>query len=76
MAAAEFTVQCSYSAWNYVIFAIQILFLCIGVGLAISVRNVPSLFNESRLIGWAVYNWAGQCVRGRRRGGSHRGPSG
>eukprot|EP00122_Pirum_gemmata_P008119 Pgem_evm2s7476 len=43
-------------AFEYFFFALQILILTCALVTAITGRNIPSAFNESKLLGFAAYN--------------------
>lgn len=42
----------------YLFFAGEVLFLAWGVRVCYNVRNAESLYNEARLISYAIYNIA------------------
>lgn len=46
------------SFWAYVILAAELAWLLVGVWLAVSTRNIPGDFNESKFIGMVIYNTA------------------
>lgn len=49
--------QCDYGSFNYALLAWVALTLAFGCALTFSVRNTPSTFNESKWIGFSIYNW-------------------
>ncbi|XP_014256186.1 probable G-protein coupled receptor CG31760 [Cimex lectularius] len=50
--------QCTYNWWDHSIAIGEVLFLGWGIRVCYSVRNAESLFNEARLISYAIYNIA------------------
>ncbi|XP_073993198.1 probable G-protein coupled receptor CG31760 isoform X2 [Rhodnius prolixus] len=50
--------QCTYNWWDHSIAIGEVLFLAWGIRVCYSVRNAESLFNEARLISYAIYNIA------------------
>ncbi|XP_011633891.1 probable G-protein coupled receptor CG31760 isoform X4 [Pogonomyrmex barbatus] len=50
--------QCSYNWWDHSLAIGEILFLAWGIKVCYNVRNAESLFNEARLISYAIYNIA------------------
>lgn len=50
--------QCSYNWWDHSLAIGEILFLAWGVRVCYNVRNAESLYNEARLISYAIYNIA------------------
>ncbi|KAG8037680.1 hypothetical protein G9C98_005891 [Cotesia typhae] len=51
--------QCNYNWWDHSLAIGEILFLAWGIKVCYNVRNAESLFNEARLISYAIYNIAG-----------------
>ncbi|XP_044579400.1 probable G-protein coupled receptor CG31760 isoform X2 [Cotesia glomerata] len=51
--------QCNYNWWDHSLAIGEILFLAWGIRVCYNVRNAESLFNEARLISYAIYNIAG-----------------
>ncbi|RKP17638.1 hypothetical protein ROZALSC1DRAFT_24007, partial [Rozella allomycis CSF55] len=49
--------RCSTSTWSAGIVGIRLFITLIAAVLAYTIRNVPSDFNEAKLIGFATYNW-------------------
>lgn len=50
--------QCCYNWWDHSLAIGEILFLAWGVRVCYNVRNAESLYNEARLISYAIYNIA------------------
>lgn len=50
--------QCSYNWWDHSLAIGEIFFLAWGIKVCYNVRNAESLFNEARLISYAIYNIA------------------
>ncbi|XP_070517627.1 probable G-protein coupled receptor CG31760 isoform X3 [Cardiocondyla obscurior] len=50
--------QCSYNWWDHSLAIGEIFFLAWGIKICYNVRNAESLFNEARLISYAIYNIA------------------
>lgn len=50
--------QCTYNWWDHSIAIGEVLFLAWGIRVCYNVRNAESLFNEARLISYAIYNIA------------------
>ncbi|KAL1115882.1 hypothetical protein AAG570_006171, partial [Ranatra chinensis] len=50
--------QCSFNWWDHSLALGEVLFLSWGIRVCYSVRNAESLFNEARLISFAIYNIA------------------
>ncbi|KAB0794215.1 hypothetical protein PPYR_13835 [Photinus pyralis] len=50
--------QCSYNWWDHSLAIGEVLFLAWGVRVCYNVRNAESLYNEARLISYAIYNIA------------------
>ncbi|CAH1399614.1 unnamed protein product [Nezara viridula] len=50
--------QCTYNWWDHSIAIGEVFFLAWGVRVCYNVRNAESLFNEARLISYAIYNIA------------------
>ncbi|XP_012273164.1 probable G-protein coupled receptor CG31760 [Orussus abietinus] len=50
--------QCSYNWWDHSLAIGEIMFLAWGIKVCYNVRNAESLFNEARLISYAIYNIA------------------
>ncbi|XP_063975887.1 probable G-protein coupled receptor CG31760 isoform X3 [Diachasmimorpha longicaudata] len=50
--------QCEYNWWDHSLAIGEILFLAWGIRVCYNVRNAESLFNEARLISYAIYNIA------------------
>nr|XP_018917299.1 PREDICTED: probable G-protein coupled receptor CG31760 isoform X1 [Bemisia tabaci] len=50
--------QCSYNWWDHSLAAGEVLFLAWGVRVCYNVRNAESLYNEARMISYAIYNIA------------------
>ncbi|XP_026667674.1 probable G-protein coupled receptor CG31760 isoform X2 [Ceratina calcarata] len=50
--------QCSFNWWDHSLAIGEILFLAWGIKVCYNVRNAESLFNEARLISYAIYNIA------------------
>lgn len=50
--------QCTYNWWDHSLAIGEILFLAWGVRVCYNVRNAESLYNEARLISYAIYNIA------------------
>ncbi|XP_065339192.1 probable G-protein coupled receptor CG31760 [Cloeon dipterum] len=50
--------QCTYNWWDHSLAIGEVLFLAWGIRVCYNVRNAESLFNEARLITYAIYNIA------------------
>ncbi|CAG9767118.1 unnamed protein product [Ceutorhynchus assimilis] len=50
--------QCAYNWWDHSLAIGEVLFLAWGVRVCYNVRNAESLYNEARLISYAIYNIA------------------
>ncbi|XP_063244270.1 probable G-protein coupled receptor CG31760 [Bacillus rossius redtenbacheri] len=50
--------QCVYNWWDHSLAIGEILFLAWGIKVCYNVRNAESLYNEARLISYAIYNIA------------------
>ncbi|XP_074027570.1 probable G-protein coupled receptor CG31760 isoform X2 [Leptinotarsa decemlineata] len=50
--------QCVYNWWDHSLAIGEVLFLAWGIRVCYSVRNAESLYNEARLISYAIYNIA------------------
>ncbi|XP_058450108.1 probable G-protein coupled receptor CG31760 isoform X3 [Malaya genurostris] len=50
--------QCSYNWWDHSLAIGEVLFLAWGIRVCYNVRNAESLYNEARLISFAIYNIA------------------
>ncbi|KAF5291543.1 hypothetical protein FQR65_LT01856 [Abscondita terminalis] len=50
--------QCSYNWWDHSLAIGEVFFLAWGVRVCYNVRNAESLYNEARLISYAIYNIA------------------
>jgi hypothetical protein len=50
--------QCSYNWWDHSLAIGEVLFLSWGIKVCYNVRNAESLYNEARLISYAIYNIA------------------
>ncbi|XP_046406708.1 probable G-protein coupled receptor CG31760 [Ischnura elegans] len=50
--------QCTYNWWDHSLAIGEVLFLGWGIKVCLNVRNAESLFNEARLISYAIYNIA------------------
>ncbi|KAJ6649502.1 putative G-protein coupled receptor [Pseudolycoriella hygida] len=50
--------QCSYNWWDHSLAIGEVLFLAWGVRVCYNVRNAESLYNEARMISYAIYNIA------------------
>jgi G protein-coupled receptor 158 len=50
--------QCVYNWWDHSLAIGEVLFLAWGIRVCYNVRNAESLFNEARLISYAIYNIA------------------
>ncbi|KAK9717653.1 Tc5 transposase DNA-binding domain [Popillia japonica] len=50
--------QCSYNWWDHSLGIGEVLFLAWGIRVCYNVRNAESLYNEARLISYAIYNIA------------------
>ncbi|XP_071439411.1 probable G-protein coupled receptor CG31760 [Hetaerina americana] len=50
--------QCSYNWWDHSLAIGEVFFLGWGIKVCLNVRNAESLFNEARLISYAIYNIA------------------
>ncbi|XP_076636392.1 putative G-protein coupled receptor CG31760 isoform X2 [Colletes latitarsis] len=50
--------QCSFNWWDHSLAIGEIMFLAWGIKVCYNVRNAESLFNEARLISYAIYNIA------------------
>ncbi|XP_067003121.1 probable G-protein coupled receptor CG31760 [Anabrus simplex] len=50
--------QCSYNWWDHSLAIGEVLFLAWGIKVCYNVRNAESLYNEARLISYAIYNIA------------------
>ncbi|XP_067622555.1 probable G-protein coupled receptor CG31760 isoform X2 [Eurosta solidaginis] len=50
--------QCSYNWWDHSLAIGEVIFLAWGVRVCYNVRNAESLYNEARLISYAIYNIA------------------
>lgn len=50
--------QCSYNWWDHSLAIGEVLFLAWGIRVCYNVRNAESLYNEARLISYAIYNIA------------------
>ncbi|CAH0563492.1 unnamed protein product [Brassicogethes aeneus] len=50
--------QCVYNWWDHSLAIGEVLFLAWGIRVCYNVRNAESLYNEARLISYAIYNIA------------------
>ncbi|GJQ73427.1 GPRMGL2 [Trypoxylus dichotomus] len=50
--------QCTYNWWDHSLGIGEVLFLAWGIRVCYNVRNAESLYNEARLISYAIYNIA------------------
>ena len=50
--------QCSYNWWDHSLAIGEVLFLLWGIRVCYNVRNAESLYNEAKLISYAIYNIA------------------
>ncbi|XP_018324198.1 probable G-protein coupled receptor CG31760 isoform X2 [Agrilus planipennis] len=50
--------QCTYNWWDHSLAIGEVFFLAWGVRVCYNVRNAESLYNEARLISYAIYNIA------------------
>ncbi|GLH03335.1 Probable G-protein coupled receptor CG31760 [Gryllus bimaculatus] len=50
--------QCTYNWWDHALAIGEVLFLAWGIRVCYNVRHAESLFNEARLITYAIYNIA------------------
>ncbi|KAJ1521911.1 hypothetical protein ONE63_002247 [Megalurothrips usitatus] len=50
--------QCQYNWWDHSLSIGEVLFLLWGIKVCYNVRNAESLYNEARLISYAIYNIA------------------
>lgn len=50
--------QCSYNWWDHAMAIGEVLFLLWGIRVCYHVRNAESLYNEAKLISYAIYNIA------------------
>ncbi|XP_056641036.1 probable G-protein coupled receptor CG31760 isoform X2 [Diorhabda sublineata] len=50
--------QCLYNWWDHSLAIGEVLFLAWGIRVCYNVRNAESLYNEARLISYAIYNIA------------------
>lgn len=50
--------QCSYNGWDHAMAIGEVLFLLWGIRVCYNVRNAESLYNEAKLISYAIYNIA------------------
>lgn len=50
--------QCSYNWWDHSLAIGEVLFLAWGIRVCYNVRNAESLYNEARMISYAIYNIA------------------
>ncbi|XP_048509846.1 probable G-protein coupled receptor CG31760 isoform X2 [Athalia rosae] len=50
--------QCSFNWWDHSMAIGEVIFLAWGIKVCYNVRNAESLFNEARLISYAIYNIA------------------
>ncbi|XP_075210452.1 putative G-protein coupled receptor CG31760 [Lycorma delicatula] len=50
--------QCSFNWWDHSLAIGEVLFLAWGIRVCYNVRNAESLYNEARLITFAIYNIA------------------
>ncbi|XP_023313125.1 probable G-protein coupled receptor CG31760 [Anoplophora glabripennis] len=50
--------QCTYNWWDHSLAIGEVLFLAWGIRVCYNVRNAESLYNEARLITYAIYNIA------------------
>ncbi|XP_022901804.2 probable G-protein coupled receptor CG31760 [Onthophagus taurus] len=50
--------QCTYNWWDHSLAIGEVLFLAWGIRVCYNVRNAESLYNEARLISYAIYNIA------------------
>lgn len=50
--------QCSYNWWDHSLAIGEVLFLAWGIRVCYNVRNAESLYNEAKLISYAIYNIA------------------
>uniref|UniRef100_A0A336LQJ2 Phosphodiesterase n=1 Tax=Culicoides sonorensis TaxID=179676 RepID=A0A336LQJ2_CULSO len=50
--------QCSYNWWDHSLAIGEVLFLAWGIRVCYNVRNAESMYNEARLISYAIYNIA------------------
>lgn len=51
--------QCVYNWWDHSLAIGEVLFLAWGIRVCYNVRNAESLYNEARMISYAIYNIAG-----------------
>lgn len=51
--------QCIYNWWDHSLAIGEMLFLAWGIRVCYNVRNAESLYNEARMISYAIYNIAG-----------------
>lgn len=49
---------CSYNWWDHSLAIGEVLFLAWGIRVCYNVRNAESLYNEARMISYAIYNIA------------------
>ncbi|XP_031627077.1 probable G-protein coupled receptor CG31760 isoform X2 [Contarinia nasturtii] len=50
--------QCIYNWWDHSLAIGEVLFLAWGIRVCYNVRNAESLYNEARMISYAIYNIA------------------
>ncbi|XP_059616633.1 probable G-protein coupled receptor CG31760 [Phlebotomus argentipes] len=50
--------QCSYNWWDHSLAIGEVLFLAWGIRVCYNVRHAESMYNEARLISYAIYNIA------------------
>lgn len=50
--------QCVYNWWDHSLAIGEVLFLAWGIRVCYNVRNAESLYNEARMISYAIYNIA------------------
>lgn len=50
--------QCVYNWWDHSLAIGEVLFLAWGIRVCYSVRNAESMYNEARMISYAIYNIA------------------
>jgi G protein-coupled receptor 158 len=50
--------QCSYNWWDHALAIGEVFFLLWGIRVCYNVRNAESLYNEAKLISYAIYNIA------------------
>ncbi|XP_063700659.1 probable G-protein coupled receptor CG31760 [Culicoides brevitarsis] len=50
--------QCSYNWWDHSLAIGEVLFLAWGIRVCYNVRNAESMYNEAKLISYAIYNIA------------------